>query len=464
MSATMTSTLYSEHFCILSERYNRVLENHQFDQLLIYSGTLKMQFIDDIPYPFHSNPHFKALVPLTDTPDSWIIWRPGEKPLLLLYQPHDFWHTIPKWPVGEWVHHVEIKTLRKPEEAKAHFGNLKNTAFLGETIPSPQDANLGQYLSAYKDKPNVHDWELGTRNPPALYAELNWYRNIKTPYEQYCIRTANRISVQGHGAARDAFLSGASEFEIAMVFQQTCEQNENELAYPSIVGINQQAAVLHKQGYDKTRQNNDLRNSMLIDAGAHYNGYASDITRTHAFKEGVFANMIAALDEQQQIMAANIIPGNTYVDATQDALLRIARLLKEAGVLNLEPESAFETGVIHAFMPHRLGHFLGLQVHDVGGDMKDACGASYEPDERFPRSPLMRPFEAGQVITIEPGLYFIDMLLKPLVQGPHRKGINWTVVEQLKPFGGIRIEDNVLITATGAENLTRLAFEQQRSD
>ena len=76
----------------------------------------------------------------------------------------------------------------------------------------------------------------------------------------------------------------------------------------------------------------------------------------------------------------------------------------------------------------------------------------------------MRPFEAGQVITIEPGLYFIDMLLKPLVQGPHRKGINWTVVEQLKPFGGIRIEDNVLITATVAENLTRLAFEQQRSD
>jgi len=458
------SGLFIEHMQILRERYDRALENHQFDQLLVYSGALKMQFLDDIPYPFHCNPHFKTLAPLTDAPESWVIWRPTKKPLLLFYQPHEFWHTIPKIPDGEWVQHVEIKTLRKPEEAKAYFGNLNHTAFLGETIPSPQDANLGQYLSAYQDKPNVHDWDIGSRNPPALYAELNWYRNIKTPYEQHCIRKANRISVQGHSAAKDAFLGGASEFEIAMAFQQTCQQNENELAYPSVVGINQQAAVLHKQGYDKTRQNKDLRNSMLIDAGAHYNGYASDITRTHAFKEGMFADMVTALDEQQQIMAANIVPESTYVDATRDALLRIARLLKESGVLNLEPEAAFETGIIHAFMPHRLGHFLGLQVHDVGGDIKDASGANYEPNGRFPRSPLMRPFEAGQVITIEPGLYFIDMLLKPLAQGPHSNGVNWAVVEQLKPFGGIRIEDNVLITTTGSENLTRLAFEQQRSD
>jgi len=105
-----------------------------------------------------------------------------------------------------------------------------------------------------------------------------------------------------------------------------------------------------------------------------------------------------------------------------------------------------------------------LQVHDVGGDLKDVTGAILDPDPRIPRAPLMRPFEPGQVLTVEPGFYFIDLLLKPLSEGVHRHAVNWNVVEQLKPYGGIRIEDNVLVKADRAENLTRQAFDNQHAE
>lgn len=460
MISNSISTLYHDHFDTLRERYDRALENHQFDQLLIYSGALKMQFLDDIPYPFHTNPQFKALVPLVDAPESWIVWRPTEKPVVLIYQPDDFWHTVPELPDQEWVKYFDVKIIGKPEHAKDYFGNLGNTAFIGETSHSPDRANCGQYLSAYQDKPNPHDWALGKRNPPTLYAELNWSRNIKTSYEQYCIREANQISARGHHAARDAFYNGGSELEIALAFQTGCQQNENELAYPSIVGINQNAAILHKQGYDKTRIAKSQLKSMLIDAGAQYSGYCSDITRTYAYRDGLFAQMISVFDRDQQTIASNIKPGQNYANATLDSLLSIANLLKEVGVIDLEPEAAFDTGIIHAFMPHRLGHFIGSQVHDVGGDMKDSSGAIYLPDKRFPRPPLTRPFERGQIITVEPGLYFIELLLTPLREGPYSHNVDWGLVDKLMPYGGMRIEDDVLILDSGAENLTRKGFDE----
>ncbi len=109
-----------------------------------------------------------------------------------------------------------------------------------------------------------------------------------------------------------------------------------------------------------------------------------------------------------------------------------------------------ESGLTRAFCPHGLGHLLGVQVHDVAGRV-DAAGRPPPPPEAHPALRLTRSLEAGMVVTIEPGLYVIPMLLAPTVGG---SDVDWGLVERLAGHGGIRIEDNLVVTADGARNLT----------
>jgi Xaa-Pro dipeptidase len=114
--------------------------------------------------------------------------------------------------------------------------------------------------------------------------------------------------------------------------------------------------------------------------------------------------------------------------------------------------------VTSAFYPHGLGHLLGLQVHDMGGFLADDEGTITDPPSGHPYLRLTRILEENQVLTIEPGLYVIDLLLADLAGTPGEKMINRKRIDWLRPFGGMRIEDNVRVTADGCENLTRDAF------
>ena len=111
------------------------------------------------------------------------------------------------------------------------------------------------------------------------------------------------------------------------------------------------------------------------------------------------------------------------------------------------------------FFPHGLGHPLGLQVHDVGARFDDELGNQKLPPTEFPNLRCTKTLEDGNVVTIEPGLYFIDILLEELKKDPLRNEINWEKVEALKKFGGIRIEDDIWVKHEGPKNLTRLAFD-----
>ncbi len=110
------------------------------------------------------------------------------------------------------------------------------------------------------------------------------------------------------------------------------------------------------------------------------------------------------------------------------------------------------------FYPHGIGHLLGLQVHDVGGTQKDSAGGTIERPYNHPFLRLTRKLEDGCVVTVEPGFYLIDQLLDEAKLKPIGRMIDWQRVEQLKPFGGIRIEDNVVARPGASENLTRPAF------
>ena len=434
--------LYTEHFEHLKTVYERALTNHQFSSLIVFSGTIKKQIFDDMVYPFYVNLQFKALVPLTQMPESWIIWRPSQKPMLLLYQPDDYWHGTQPLPTETWAQHFDIIPISKTEQAQAYFGDTSGSAFLGET-----NDLIGQ-------------WDLGEHNPKALIAELNWYRSYKTLYEQSCIREANRITVNGHLAAKEAFFSGASELEISLAFQSGCQQPEEALSFPSIVGINEHAAILHYTHRDLRRIPANKRHSLLIDAGAIYRGYAADTCRTYAYPEGLFADMVEALDELQQNIVSETKVGSRYFDVSIRAMRGLASLLNTFGVLKIDPDSAVKLDLVRYFMPHRLGHFLGLQVHDVGDNQADVSGAELDIDSKFPKVNMMRAIEVDQVVTVEPGVYFIETLLKQLSQSEHSNKFNWDRIEVLKPYGGIRIEDNVLVTPDGPVNITREAFDE----
>ena len=437
---TEIQKLYASHFDALRQVYDRALDNHQFDTLVVYSGEIKKRFQDDIDYPFFVNVQFKAIVPLTNVPESWIIWRPSDRPLLLLYQPNTVWDVVHELPDTFWSAYFDIIPLKKKEDSLSYFSGKKHCAFLGESTSLNQQ------------------WELGERNPESLIAELNWYRVYKTPYEQFCIQQANRITVLGHKLARETFYSGGSELEIALAFQQACLQTEEALAFPSTIAINEHAGILHYSARETNPIKASKRHSFLIDAGASFNGYASDTCRTYAYRDGLFAELISALDTVQQATISRLKVGYKYSDSALTTLRELAGILRDYGIIKLEPDTTIELDLIKYFMPHNISHFLGLQVHDVGANQLDVTGTVINEDH--PRHKMLRTIEANQVLTVEPGIYFIDSLLTSLSKTEHSKSIDWDLVETLRPCGGMRIEDNILITLEGPVNFTRQALAE----
>ncbi len=112
---------YPAHLRTLAARHDQALEMGGFDAVMIFAGAPHMKFLDDAPYPFKANPHFKAWVPVLDNPHCAIVYRPGEKPVLLYHQPRDYWHVPPANPSGYWVEHFDIRYLTDPAEARQHL-------------------------------------------------------------------------------------------------------------------------------------------------------------------------------------------------------------------------------------------------------------------------------------------------------------------------------------------------------
>jgi Xaa-Pro dipeptidase len=214
--------------------------------------------------------------------------------------------------------------------------------------------------------------------------------------------------------------------------------------------------VLHYQHLER-RTPRPLR-SFLIDAGAQFRGYAADITRTYAAEAGPYADLIAATDEAQLLLCEEIVPGRDYREVHLTAHRLLGDVLHRAGVLSVPGDAAVELKLTSVFFPHGIGHLLGLQVHDVGGVQGDAEGRERKRPEGHPYLRLTRMLEPGVVVTIEPGIYFIDSLLAAAHEDTRRQYIDWALVEKLRPYGGIRIEDDVVTTSGRPENLTRDAF------
>jgi Xaa-Pro dipeptidase len=428
MPDTELLRLQTDHIRIIQQRYESVIETKGYDGLLISSGAAPLHYGDDHAWHFQGFGPFIHWTGLTGQEHSWLLIRPGEKPVLWLYQPVDFWHSTRQLPEEPWQAAMDVHFRKQAGAPTA--GLPGKLAVLGDP------ACLGGVP--------------GDHNPDALLAALNETRVHKTAYEIACLAKASTIAMKGHKVACEAFLAGASEFDLSLAYQQATRQREVDAPYHSIIGINDHAGTLHYQYYS-THAPARAR-SLLIDAGARFRGYGSDITRTTAGPgEGRFAALVKGMEQLQARLCNMVAPGVNYTDIHYKAHAGLAVLLSTAGLVSgLSDDSLVDSGITRAFFPHGIGHFLGVQVHDVAGKPVPA-------PENAPFLRLTRTLEAGMVVTIEPGLYFIPSLLDPLLTGPLGKHLNHSLIGELRGCGGIRIEDNVVVTDTGGRNLTREA-------
>ena len=319
----------------------------------------------------------------------------------------------------------------------------------------PKDLSRTAFIGA--PFPELLGWGPAAINPEHLIAQLDYGRAAKTDYEVACLREANVLGARGHVAAERAFRAGASEFEIALAFMAACGQRERELPYNPIIALNEGGAVLHYQ--IQQRDKPAKLHSLLIDAGAEFGGYASDITRTHSHHDAEFAALIGRFDELQLKLCAQVRVGLDWKDFHQASYRAISEFLREAGVITVSADEAVDTALTSVFYPHGIGHLLGLQVHDVGGTAGLRRRASRSSGRTTIRSCGSRASSRTDcVVTVEPGFYFIDQLLDEAKAKPIGKMIDWKRVAELKHFGGVRIEDNVVARPGGQENLTRPAF------
>jgi len=440
LSAQLENT-FGAHLTTVAARTTKGLEACGYSALLVHSGSLLTVFEDDRTYPFEAHAPFKVWAPLSDVPDCLVYFEPGRTPLLIFNRPEDFWYKPADVPQAYWTRHFDIRPATDLSSARQLLPpNLTKTAYIGDSFPE------------------LSSWQPAAINPRPLMRHLDYGRAAKTPYELACMREASRLGVRGHLAAAQAFTEGASEFEIEIAFLRACGLREQELPYNPIIALNEGGAVLHYQVLEKHPPAE--RHSLLIDAGAEFAGYASDITRTHALRGGDFATLIERMDELQQNLCAGLRAGVDWRDVHLRAHELTGKLLREADITTCSAEEAVATKVTSVFLPHGIGHLLGLEVHDAGGFMAAPEAGDIPRPDGHPFLRLTRVLQEGFVVTVEPGIYFIDQLLDGARADTRGSKINWSRVASLRRFGGIRIEDNVAITDSGAENLTREAFRE----
>lgn len=273
-------------------------------------------------------------------------------------------------------------------------------------------------------------------------------RRPKDDVEVERMRVAAEATRAGFAELVPLIEPGRSERELQVALEAAFLRNGGDfLAFDTIVAAGDRAAVLHSVPTARATREGEL---LLVDAGAEFRGYASDVTRTYAVG-GAFAREQALVYETvRQASEAAIAacrPGVEWREVHRAAALVVADGLVELGVLRGGRESLVESGAVTLFFPHGVGHMVGLGVRDAGS----ASDEVREPAPGLPRLRIDIPLAPRQAWTVEPGIYVVPSLL---ARARHRDHVIWDRVGQLGGFGGVRLEQNVLIGDDGCEVLT----------
>uniref|UniRef100_A0A8I6A0W2 Xaa-Pro dipeptidase n=2 Tax=Rattus norvegicus TaxID=10116 RepID=A0A8I6A0W2_RAT len=283
-------------------------------------------------------------------------------------------------------------------------------------------------------------------------------RVFKTDMELEVLRYTNRISSEAHREVMKAVKVGMKEYEMESLFQHYCysKGGMRHTSYTCICCSGENAAVLH-YGHagapnDRTIKDGDI---CLFDMGGEYYCFASDITCSFPangkFTDDQKAIYEAVLRSCRTVMST-MKPGVWWPDMHRLADRIHLEELTRIGLLSGSVDAMLQVHLGAVFMPHGLGHFLGLDVHDVGG-YPEGVERIDEPGLRSLRT--ARHLEPGMVLTVEPGIYFIDHLLDQALADPAQACFfNQEVLQRFRNFGGVRIEEDVVVTDSGMELLT----------
>jgi len=287
-----------------------------------------------------------------------------------------------------------------------------------------------------------------------LRTQMDRVRRRKDDVELARMRLAADATRAGFAAGVPFIAPGTSERALQIEIEAGFfRHGADTVAYDSIIASGPNAAVLHHLPTQRLLGGGEL---VLIDAGAECRGYDCDVTRTYAVSgkfSGEQADMYALVLRVQRAAIERCRAGVEYRDIHLAAALDVAQGLVDAGFLRGNAADLVEQGASALFFPHGIGHMVGLGVRDAGGYLPGRS-RSETPALRFLRIDL--PLEPGHVVTIEPGIYFPPHVLEePEIRRQHRDTVVWNRVDTLRGFGGIRIEDNVLIREDGNEVLTR---------
>jgi len=415
---------------LYAQRRHRLLTQMQRGIAIIPNAREKQRNSDaDHPYRFDSSFYYLSGF---GEPESVLVLVAGSQPQSILFcrekdREREIWHGYRSGPDAaqeQFGFDAAYPIARLDEKLIELMGN-QPALFYPLGADAAWDQRILRLRASIQEKTRS-----GIRAPDEIRdvrALLNEMRLFKDVHELDILRRAAAISTSAHTRAMQFTRAGQFEYQVeAELLHEFCRNGARDPAYTSIVAGGANACVLHYIENNARLQDGDL---LLIDAGCEFNGYASDITRTFPVngkfrpeQKEVYEIVLAA---QTAAIAASF-PGNNW-EAPHNAALRILA----QGFIDLKLCHGTVDGVIESesykqFYMHRTGHWLGMDVHDVG---------DYKIDDQW------RPLQAGMVLTVEPGCY-----IRPADDVPIAL---WNI--------GIRIEDDVVITATGNEVLTAAA-------
>ncbi|KZN46377.1 Xaa-Pro aminopeptidase [Pseudoalteromonas luteoviolacea] len=411
-------------------RRQRLLQSLKNNSVAVIPAASEITRSRDTEFPFRQDSDFFYLTGFKE-PDAVLILSKGKEGVassILFCRNKDklaeIWHgrRIGFEKAKSQLSMDETYALSELDNELLTFINGRQTLYFAQGNYGAFDDKIWTALSTLRGAPKK-----GYRAPEVIQdirPLIHEMRLFKSDAEIEVMRKAAKISAEAHVRAMQFAKVGATEYQLeAEIHHHYAMNGARYPAYGTIVGSGNNANILHYTENSDELTQGDL---ILIDSGCELEGYAADITRTFPVS-GKYSdaqkNIYNLVLKAQLAAFAEVKPGGTLVQANNVVMRILTAGLVELGILAGTVDELVEAQACKAFYMHGLGHWLGLDVHDVG---------EYKLDEAD------RPFEAGMVLTIEPGLYFDEDAEVPA----QYKGI------------GVRIEDDLLVTQAGYENLT----------
>jgi Xaa-Pro aminopeptidase len=381
----------------------------------------------DVEHPFRQDSDFTYLTGQDLTPGIWAIYNYKSKyTRTLFYTPKP--ESNQRW-VGKDVSLNQLKNNNLWDEVKPYedfLSWLSQKALNTNSIYLPLHHVCQNTFNILKHALTRRPRNTGL--PPSLnhiYTLMAPLRQIKTKHEILCMKKAAEISSKAHAHVMSHTRPNMTELDIAALFESKCRSlQSHQLAYPSIVATSENATVLHYAPSNRSTKKGDC---ILIDAGCEWQYYASDITRVFPIGKKFSPaqrDIYTLVLEVQKNIIKMVKPGIRYDQLQEKTISLITQGLKDLKVLKGSLDDLIESKAYDEYYYHSVSHFLGLDVHDTG-PYRDSSGKSIK----------LKP---GMVLTIEPGIYF------------YKKGGKYLGI-------GVRIEDDILVTKSGHDILSKKA-------